>query len=133
MKKPLYYLYMFWFELFEDIAYCGPGYIVTHSSENYSIIVYNNSPVLHSDMIFDFNNVSKKHKLTQKILSARHSCISYWQQLDFMPDMDQEDYRCIENMTIPETSFRIVPGMKNYQHITSLEPMDIAHIKFFRE
>ncbi len=133
MKKPLYYLHMFWFELFEDLIDCGPGYIVTRSSEDYSIIVFNDSPMLQSEMIFDFNNVSRKHKLTQKILSASHSCISYWQQLDFTPDIDQEDYRCIENMTIPETSFRIVPGMKNYQHIARLEPMDIAHIKFFRE
>lgn len=133
MKKPLYYLHMFWFELFEDLTDCGPGYIVTRSSEDYSIIVFNDSSMLQSEMIFDFNNVSRKHKLTQKIISASHSCISYWQQLDFTPDIDQEDYRCIENMTIPETSFRIVPGMKNYQHTTRLEPMDIAHIKFFRE
>lgn len=133
MKKPLYYMHMFWFELFEEIADCGPGYIVTRSSEDYSIIVFNDSPVLQSEIIFDFNNVSRKHKLTQKILSASRSCISYWQQLDFAPDIDHEDYCCIENMTIPETSFRIVPGMKNYQHITRLEPMDIAHIKFFRE
>ncbi len=133
MKKPLYYMHMFWFELFEEITDCGPGYIVTRSSEDYSIIVFNDSPVLQSEIIFDFNNVSRKHKLTQKILSASRSCISYWQQLDFAPDINHEDYCCIENMTIPETSFRIVPGMKNYQHITRLEPMDIAHIKFFRE
>lgn len=130
MKKPLYYLCMFWLDLFEQIADAGPGYLVTRNGEDCSILAFNEDPLVCVDMTFNFANIVNSHKLTQKLLPASSSCIDYWCQLNFQNPIQPQDYQSIEQMTVPKVSFRIVPGTKNYQHSLILEPFDIAHLRF---
>lgn len=130
MKKPLYYLYMFWLDLYGFIAEAGPGYIATKGSQGYSILAFNTDPLISVDITFNFANIAKSHKLTQRLLSASCSCIDYWCQLNFQNPISQKDYACIEQMTVPRVSFQVVPSTKNYQHSLLLAPLDIAHLQF---
>ncbi|MCQ4637594.1 AraC family transcriptional regulator [Anaerovorax odorimutans] len=130
MKKPLYYLCMFWLDLYGQISDAGPGYIVTRNHENYSILAFNDDPLVSVDMTFNFANIAQSHKLTQKLLAASSSCIDYWCQLNFQNPINPHDYECIEQMTVPKVSFQIVPSTKNHQHSLLLAPLDIAHLSF---
>lgn len=133
MKKPLYYLYIFLTQLFNNFIKTGTGHIVTCRNEEYSIILFNNSTFFDFEVTFNFTEMESKYKLTQKILSASNSCIDYWFQLDFKQIIDNDDFQFIEHMTFPETSFVIIPETKIYSYTINLRPLDIVHIKFSKQ
>lgn len=132
MKKPLYYLCMFWLSLYENMVKAKPGYIVTQGTDGCRILAFNDDPFVSKDLNFNFSNITTSYKVTEKLLTASSSCIDYWCQLNFQDPVSQEDYECIEQMTVPGVSFRIVPSTKNYQHSLLLAPLDIAYLQFTR-
>lgn len=133
LKKPLYYLCLFWSQLYAKFFKTGHGHIVTRGHDGYSIILFNDSTFFDLDITINFTDIEENHKLTQRVLSPSDSCIDYWFQLDFQKDISSEDFKFIEQMTVPKTSFMIIPETGSYSHSLSLKPLEIIHIKFNRQ
>lgn len=129
MAKPLYHVCCFLERQYHLVGEHGSWYMVTLQDGNAQILFFNEDPKRCRDFEFHLFQMPGTYQITEYRLSAEHSCIAFWKQLNFAEPLDLQSKQQIEAMSAPRVSFQTVASSGSFTWAARLEPEDISFVE----
>ena len=128
LQKPLYHLFMFFSEMYEDIITIEKNYIICQSEKNIKILLFNSDPVnmYHLDVIPD--GVGDAYRLTEQRLASDMCFFERWKQLDYKADLSKKEKTILNAMSFPAGRFETIPDIRQFVYHCDMSPLEIIQL-----
>lgn len=128
LKKPLYYICEFLKSQHEFLVKYAGWYMITSNTRDIQLLFFNDSEA-RQDFEFSFFDVPGSYQMKVSRMNREHSCTALWKQLNFKPELSQDDRRSIESISAPAMSMRLLNTSGSFTYNEALAPGEIVFVQ----
>lgn len=129
LKKPLFWVYTFVCTLPDKVVHYDKDFIITTDQKNLRILIFNKSHRLDKEIEFSIMKKKGDFLATEHRISPSRTCMQLWGQMGFKKEITSKEHRQIEQMSMPQISYKRFSSSGSFTYLCALKPREIVFVE----